>query len=106
MRCRRKLTDTQTRLHALEQGGSTNGTPVTSASLTAEQQAEIERFKRDLVLTRIELREVQHNLRRRVDELGSVLAFINIALVPILVAGFAMVLAILRRRRRARAMAL
>jgi ABC-type uncharacterized transport system involved in gliding motility auxiliary subunit len=46
---------------------------------------------------------VQHNLRKEVDALGSFLAFVNIALVPILVAAFAVVLAILRRRRRARA---
>ncbi|HEV2562912.1 MAG TPA: Gldg family protein [Rhizomicrobium sp.] len=101
-----RLTDTQNRLHALEQGGSTNGTPSTSTSLTPEQQAEIQRFKRELVETRIALRDVQRNLRKEVDLLGSFLAFINIALVPIFVAGFAIVLAFLRRRRRARALAL
>ena len=56
--------------------------------------------------TRIELRDVQHNLRREVDALGTILAFVNIALVPLLVAAFAIVLAILRRRRRARALSL
>jgi ABC-type uncharacterized transport system involved in gliding motility auxiliary subunit len=101
-----QMTDTESRLHALEQGGSTNGKPVTSASLTPEQQAAIERFKRDLIDTRAQLRDVQHNLRKDIDLLGSILAFINIALVPILVALFAIVLAILRRRRRARAIAL
>jgi ABC-type uncharacterized transport system involved in gliding motility auxiliary subunit len=49
---------------------------------------------------------VQHNLRKDIDALGALLAFINIALVPILVAAFAIGLAILRRRRRARALAL
>jgi ABC-type uncharacterized transport system involved in gliding motility auxiliary subunit len=101
-----RLTDTETRLKALEQGGSTNGTPTTSLSLTPQQQAEIERFKRDLVYTRTQLREVQHDLRKEVDRLGAVLAFINIALVPIFVAGFALLLAVLRRRRRARALPL
>ena len=47
---------------------------------------------------------MQHNLRKEMDALGAILAFINIALVPILVAGFALLLAVLRRRRRARAM--
>jgi ABC-type uncharacterized transport system involved in gliding motility auxiliary subunit len=101
-----QMTDTESRLHALEQGGSTNGKPVTSASLTPEQQAAIERFKRDLIETRTQLRDVQHNLRKDIDLLGSILAFVNIALVPILVALFAIVLAVLRRRRRARAIAL
>jgi ABC-type uncharacterized transport system involved in gliding motility auxiliary subunit len=100
-----QLTDTESRLHALEQGGSTNGQPANSTALSPEQQAEIQRFKRQLVETRTQLRDVQHNLRKEVDALGSFLAFVNIALVPILVAIFAVVVAILRRRRRARALA-
>jgi ABC-type uncharacterized transport system involved in gliding motility auxiliary subunit len=99
-----QLTDTQNRLHELEQGGSTNGQSTNTAALTPEQQAEITRFKRVLADTRTQLRDVQHNLRREVDALDSLLAFINIALVPILVALFAVVLAVLRRRRRARAL--
>jgi len=90
-------------LHALEQGGSTNGQPTNNLSLTPDQQGEIERFKRQLVQTRTDLREVQHNLRGNIDLLGSILAFINIWLVPILVSLFAIAVAVLRRRRRARA---
>jgi ABC-type uncharacterized transport system involved in gliding motility auxiliary subunit len=101
-----RLTDTESRLKDLEQGGSTNGKPVTSTALTPEQQAAIERFKHDLIQIRTQLRDVQHNLRKDIDSLGAFLAFINIALVPILVALFAIVLALLRRRRRARAIAL
>jgi ABC-type uncharacterized transport system involved in gliding motility auxiliary subunit len=101
-----RMTDTESRLHALEQGGSTDGKPVASAALTPDQQAEIETFKHDLIDTRAQLREVQRNLRKDIDRLGAVLAFINIALVPMLVALFAVVLAVLRRRRRARAIAL
>jgi len=96
-----RLTDTQQRLHDLEQGGGDANSK--SASLTPAQQAEIQKFKRDLIETRSELRDVQHNLRKEVDALGSFLAFVNIALVPILVALFALGLAVIRRRRRARA---
>ena len=96
-----RLTDTEQRLHALEQGGAANGQNATT--LTPAQQTEIERFKHDVIETRAELRDVQSNLRRDIDFLGSLLAFINIALVPILVALFAIVLAVLRRRRRGRA---
>jgi len=100
-----RLTDTQTRLHALEQGGAANGQPTHSTTLTADQQAEITRFKHELVETRTALRDVQGNLRKEVDALGSFLAFVNIALMPILVALFAIAVALLRRRRRARALA-
>ncbi|MGZ5937718.1 MAG: Gldg family protein, partial [Rhizomicrobium sp.] len=100
-----RLTAVQQRLHELEQGGRANGRPNTSPNITAEQQAEIDRFKRELVETRTALRDVQHNLRKDIDALGDFLAFVNIALVPIFVAGFALLLAWLRRRRRARAMA-
>jgi ABC-type uncharacterized transport system involved in gliding motility auxiliary subunit len=101
-----KLQDTESRLKALEQGGSVNGQPSNATALTPAQKREINKFKRDLVDTRMQLRQVQHNLRKEVDALGSFLAFINIALVPILVAAFALILAILRRRRRARALPL
>lgn len=100
-----QMNDTQSRLHALEQGGSTNGQPTNSTVLTPQQQAEIETFKRQLIATRGQLREVQHNLRKEVDALGSLLSFVNIALVPILVAISAIALALVRRRRRARALA-
>lgn len=96
------LTETQERLRTLQQGsGQTSG----PATLSPAQQAEIEQFKRELVQTRTALRDVQHNLRRSIDELGTRLIFVNIALVPLLVAIFAIGLAILRRRRRARAVA-
>ena len=105
-----RLADTQSRLHALEQGSPASGAPsglqtAGTTALTPEQQAEIARFKRELVDTRVALRDVQHNLRREVDALGNLLAFINIALVPLLVAMFAIAVAVLRRRRRARALA-
>lgn len=103
---KQKLTDTENRLHAIEQGGAANGSPQSGTTLTAEQQQEVQRFKHELSQTRSALREVQHNLRKDIDALGAILAFINIALVPILVAGFALVLAFLRRRRRAHALAL
>lgn len=102
---KQRLSDTENRLHALEQGSSTDGQAATTTTLTPEQQSEIERFKRELVETRIALRDVQSNLRHDIDLLGEILAFVNIALVPLLVACAAIVLAILRRRRRARAIA-
>ena len=100
-----RLTAVQQKLHDLEQGGTASGQRSSSQALTAEQQAEIDRFKRELIDTRTSLRDVQHNLRKDIDALGSFLAFVNIALVPIFVAGFALLIAWSRRRRRARALA-
>ncbi|HEY0282646.1 MAG TPA: hypothetical protein VGC27_08490 [Rhizomicrobium sp.] len=98
-----RLTDTQQRLHDLQQGQGGEGDAVV---LTPPQQAEIERFKREMIQTRGQLRDVQHNLRKDIDLLGDILAFANIVFVPLLVAGFALALAGLRRRRRARAIKL
>jgi ABC-type uncharacterized transport system involved in gliding motility auxiliary subunit len=94
-----KLADTQERLRALQQGAGAKGDTITTA-----QAGEIDRFKRELLDTRSQLRQVQHNLRKDIDRLGAILAFVNIGLMPLLVAGFALGLAILRKRRRARAL--
>ena len=98
-----RLTDTRQRLHDLERGGVLDGKRSGNVALTPQQQAAIERFRRQLVETRMELREVQHNLRRDIDRLGSILAFANIALMPLLASLCALVVAALRRRRRRRA---
>jgi len=95
-----RLSETQDRLKNLQQGQGS------SLAITPRQQAAIEQFKRQLIQIREQLRDVQHNLRKDIDALGDFLAFVNIALVPILVAIFAIVLAWLRRRRRARAIPL
>jgi ABC-type uncharacterized transport system involved in gliding motility auxiliary subunit len=97
-----RVTQTEASLRALQgQGGDENpgGTPV----LSAEQQAQIDKFRQDLIQTRQSLRQVQANLRRDVENLGTVLAFLNIALVPVLVSAAAIGLAVLRNRRRSRA---
>ncbi len=75
-----QMTAVQQRLHELEQGGSVNGQPTNAQGLSAAQQAEIDRFKKQLVDIRTRLRDVQHRLRKDVDTLGDILAFVNIAL--------------------------
>ena len=95
-----RLTDAQQKLQSLQSG---EGGAAGSVALTPEQQAAVARFKREMVETRAELREVQHNLTKDIDALGAFLAFVNIALMPLLVACFALVVAALRRRRRRKA---
>jgi ABC-type uncharacterized transport system involved in gliding motility auxiliary subunit len=102
-----RLTETEQALRSLQSGqGGPGGAPTAQAGLTAQQQQTIDTFKRQLADIRTQLRQVQHNLRQDVDALGQTLALINIIVVPVLVAGFALVLAWLRRRRRARARAI
>ncbi|HEY4114698.1 MAG TPA: Gldg family protein [Rhizomicrobium sp.] len=100
------LQATQEQLRQLQAGaGAKAGNPNSAAGISAQQQREIEQFRHDLVETRTKIRDVQRNLRASVDRLGNILIFVNIVLVPLLVAFFAIGLAVLRRRRRARAIA-
>lgn len=91
-----RLVAAQTEIAQLQQGGSGNAT-----SLSPQQQAEIERVQREIASTRTQLRNVQRSLRADIDALGTLLAFLNILLVPILVAIFAIVYGVIRRRRAA-----
>lgn len=75
-----ELADTQRRLAELQpaKGGT--------AGASAEQKAELEKFvQRRLVITK-ELRDVQHQLNAEIDALGLRLKFINILLMPALLA--------------------
>lgn len=89
---RARLTASQEQFAQLQQGGS-------AATLNAEQRAAMEKLQRDMSGTRAQLRDVQARLRADIDRLGSVLAFLNILLVPLLVAGFAIVFGAIRRSR-------
>jgi ABC-type uncharacterized transport system involved in gliding motility auxiliary subunit len=91
------LTQAQQTLAQLQQGSGGN-----AIALSQKQKDEIERIRRGMAQTRTQLRDVQHNLRAEVDALGSRLAFLNIVGVPILLAGFALVLSMIRRARRKR----
>ncbi|HEX5279503.1 MAG TPA: Gldg family protein [Micropepsaceae bacterium] len=96
-----KVTATEASLKQLQGQNpqSQGGAPV----LNKAQQDQIDKFRKNLVDARASLRQVQANLRQNVERLGSVLAFINIALIPILIGAAAIALSMLRRRRRVRA---
>jgi ABC-type uncharacterized transport system involved in gliding motility auxiliary subunit len=99
-----KVTQTEASLRALQGQGGPEGTSPTGAPvLSQEQQTQIDRFRRDLVETRTTLRQVQANLRQNVENLGNLLAFLNIALVPLILSAAAIAMAFVRSRRRARA---
>lgn len=74
----------------------------TTIILTKDQRAAIDKFRRDSISIRKELRAVQRALREDIDRLESWLKVINIALVPFLVVIFAIVLGVVRRGRSLR----
>jgi len=91
-----ELIETERRLSALQGQHSEGG----SALLSAEQQAELERFQQQKLRIRKELRDVQLGLNRDIEALGMHLKLINILGMPLLVSLFALGFAGLRARRR------
>jgi ABC-type uncharacterized transport system involved in gliding motility auxiliary subunit len=69
--------------------------------MTSEQQAELERFRKTVAETRLALKEVRKNLRQDAESLVFWTKVANIALMPILVALFGLILFLVRRRRAA-----
>ena len=70
--------------------------------LTAEQQGELDRFKKRLLETRRELKVLRKDLRQDAEALQFWTKVANIAVVPALVALFGIGLALIRQRRVAR----
>jgi ABC-type uncharacterized transport system involved in gliding motility auxiliary subunit len=73
---------------------------VTSTILTAEQQAELDNFRKKAAEARLALKELRKRLRVETDTLEFWTKVINIALVPLLVALAGLGLALARRRRQ------
>jgi ABC-type uncharacterized transport system involved in gliding motility auxiliary subunit len=91
----KELKDTEQRLTQLEAGRNSAGSLV----MTPEQQAELTRFQQERLRIRKELRDVRRSLDVEIEQLGTKLKFLNIALVPLLLAIGAIALAFARRRR-------
>src|SRR5207237_1450581 len=92
-----ELQKTNTKLQELQkaQGAAGKGAQI----LTAEQQAELERFRKRVAETKIELKEVRKTLRQDAESLVFWTKVVNIALMPILVALAGLGIALIRRRR-------
>src|SRR6516225_4022808 len=93
-----KLKDTQAKLASLTGKDQANA----PATLSAEQTKAVEEFRADMVQTRRQLRDVQAALRTDIRQLKAGLEFLDIALIPIIVAAVAIVVGALRLRRRNR----
>ncbi len=93
-----RLQQTERRLLELEESRQGDDGMV----LTPAQQQELTEFRQERLRIRKDLRDVRHRLRREIETLEDWLKFINIALVPILVALSGIGVAVWRVRRRQR----
>ena len=93
-RLQSELADTEQRLLELQSTREDTG----NILLSPEQQAEIDRFIDQRATIRTDLRAVQRNLDRNIEQLGTWLKVINIGLMPLLLTVFVLV-AVWRRNR-------
>jgi len=91
------LQDTQKKLESLQRTKAPTGGAVI---LTAEQQAEIDNFRKRATETRRELKDVRRELRSETEALEFWTKVMNIGAMPLLVAIAGIAIALVRRRRR------
>ncbi len=94
-RLQSELAETERRLGELQASREDTG----NILLTAEQQDEIDRFIDQRAAIRKDLRAVQRDLDKNIEQLGTTLKVINTALVPVLLTAFVL-FAVWRRHRR------
>ena len=96
-----RLAELQKKANAIQlrQGGNAQ------LELSEADRVAIENYRAEILSTRGELRAVQAALRHDIDRVETLFKVVNIAVVPILFGIIMIVLAILRRRRRAMATA-
>ncbi len=93
------LTVTENKLRDLQRGASIatqDGAPI----LSKEQADTLQDFKDQIINIRKQLRDVQRDLRVDIEKLGLMLKLYNIWVAPILVAISAVLVFIMRRRKR------
>jgi ABC-type uncharacterized transport system involved in gliding motility auxiliary subunit len=92
-----KLKETQDKIKELRDQSGRPG-----ATQAAEQAQAIDNFRNDMLAIRQQLRQVQLALRQDITRLQGVTEFFDVAFVPILVGIVALILGVLRIRRRTR----
>ena len=91
-----KRQQTQTKLNELQR----NRTDVSQGQrfvLSPEQQAELEKLRKQEVETNRQLKKTRRDLRREVDALETLLKWLNIAFMPIFVAFIGIFIALIKR---------
>lgn len=95
-RLQQELEETERKLSEMQEARGEGDLTVFSE----QQQEAVQRFMDQRLQIRSDLRDVQHDLNREIDALGTRLKLINIGLVPLLVAFGALAYGMIRRRRR------
>lgn len=90
-----RLKETERKIQELQSGKEDQTTII----LSAEQEAALEGFRQELVATRKELRSVQHELQKDIETLENVVKFLNIGLMPLVIAVGGVVLSAYTMRR-------
>ena len=91
-----RLQEADQRLNQLQQQSA----GADAALLDQQARAEIDNFLLEKVNIRKELRSVQHNLRKDIEQLETRLKMINIGLVPLLITFGALLAGLTQSRRR------
>ena len=91
-----RLKDTERKIQDLQSRKEDQTTVI----LSAEQEAALEGFRQELVATRKELRNVQHELQKNIETLENVVKFLNIGLMPLAIAVGGVVFSAYTMRRR------
>lgn len=98
-----ELDETEQQLAELQARGRGSGffSGDLGAELTPEEGAAIDRFRERVVSVRGELRGVERDLRRDIDQLKAAVVFVNVWLAPLLIAAGGLFF-FWRRQRRAK----
>lgn len=91
-----RLADTEKKLAELERVRGKKD----KALFSPAQEKELESFQQEKLTIRKQLREVQHQLDKDIEELGTRLKLINILLMPLLVCLFALIMFFMKRRKK------
>ncbi|MEN2494924.1 MAG: hypothetical protein TECD_00834 [Hyphomicrobiaceae bacterium hypho_1] len=93
-RLKSKLEEIRSKLTKVEQRTKEGG-----LVLSGEEKKAIEEFRSQMLITRKELRDLQHEMRSDIESLEDWLKFINIAVVPLLFSFGGMAFFTMRRRK-------
>ena len=99
-RLKQKLSETEAKIAEIQKKDPNATDKDGFIVLTKEQEAEIIKFREEQVETRKQLRNVQFNLRRDVESLGTWVKVINVGAVPVAVMLIALVWGLARALSR------
>ncbi|MBT3425208.1 MAG: ABC transporter [Gammaproteobacteria bacterium] len=90
-----RLTETERKLSELQSSKVQD----MSLNLSPEEESALLQFQEEKLVIRKQLRDVRHQLDKDIEQLGSTLKFVNIALVPILLTLLLLAINVLRGRK-------